>query len=112
MSAFLSVQKHHLTSQEREAPKIIYYNRDSHMLASRMQEEIMKIRGFLHKVMWNLCEKVHSKQAGNIGKFNADKEDWVSYTNCLSQYFTANGIAEDAAEKKGNPPLRVWCIYI
>ena len=39
-------------------------------------------------------------QHGNIGEFDAAREDWVSYTERLSQYFIANGITEDAAEKK------------
>ena len=37
---------------------------------------------------------------GNIGEFDADREDWVSYTERLSQYFIANGISEDAARKQ------------
>ena len=37
---------------------------------------------------------------GNIGEFDADREDWVSYTERLSQYFIANGISEDAARKR------------
>ena len=38
---------------------------------------------------------------GNIGEFDADHENWVSYTERLSQYFIANGISEDAAPRKG-----------
>ena len=32
---------------------------------------------------------------GAVGEFNSDQEDWVSYTERLTQYFIANGIAEE-----------------
>ena len=35
---------------------------------------------------------------GCIGEFNASIEDWTSYTECLEQYFTANGIGSDPAQ--------------
>jgi hypothetical protein len=31
----------------------------------------------------------------NFGEFQADKEDWASYTERLSHYFVANDIHED-----------------
>ena len=37
---------------------------------------------------------------GNVGEFDPEREDWVSYTERLSQYFIANGIDEDAAATK------------
>ena len=37
---------------------------------------------------------------GTIGDFQPGVEDWVSYTERLEQYFTANGIATDAAEQR------------
>ena len=37
---------------------------------------------------------------GSISEFDAGREDWVSYTERLSQYFIANGIADDEAAKK------------
>ena len=45
----------------------------------------------------------------NIGKFDADHEDWVSHTEHLLQYFIANGIAENAAKRK---EACVWSIYV
>ena len=35
---------------------------------------------------------------GNIGEFNAQREDWISYSKQLLEYFTANEV--DGAEKK------------
>jgi len=32
---------------------------------------------------------------GNVGEFNGDREDWISYTERLIQYFVANGISEE-----------------
>ena len=37
---------------------------------------------------------------GTIGDFQPGVVDWVSYTERLEQYFTANGIATDAAEQR------------
>ena len=37
---------------------------------------------------------------GNVGEFNPDREDWVSYTERLVQYFVANSITEEAADKR------------
>ena len=39
---------------------------------------------------------------GSIGEFDPGREDWVSYTERLEEYFTANGIANDdaAADKR------------
>ena len=37
---------------------------------------------------------------GTVGEFNAAMEDWISYTERLEQYFTANGIGADQAEKR------------
>ena len=31
---------------------------------------------------------------GNIGEFNSTREDWLSYTEGLVQYFMANAISE------------------
>ena len=42
---------------------------------------------------------------GNISEFNAEAEDWKSYTERLQQYFTANDV--DSAEKQ-RAILR-WC---
>ena len=39
-------------------------------------------------------------QHGNIGKFHAVHEKWVSYMECLSQYFIVNDITDVAVEKK------------
>ena len=44
---------------------------------------------------------------GNIDEFDADREDWASYTERLSQYFIVNGISEDAAARKRAILLRV-----
>ena len=35
---------------------------------------------------------------GSIGQFNASVEDWTLYTECLEQYFTANGIGSNQAQ--------------
>ena len=35
-----------------------------------------------------------SVKHGTVGEFNSDQENWVSYTEHLTQYFIANGIAE------------------
>ena len=35
---------------------------------------------------------------GNIGEFDAQREDWISYSERLSEYFTANEV--DGAEKQ------------
>ena len=35
---------------------------------------------------------------GNIGEFDAQREDWISYSKRLSEYFTANKV--DGAEKQ------------
>ena len=32
---------------------------------------------------------------GSIEEFNPAREDWVSYSERLIQYFVANGISED-----------------
>ena len=37
---------------------------------------------------------------GSIGEFNAEKEDWVSYTERLIQYFVANGISEEGDTRR------------
>ena len=37
---------------------------------------------------------------GSVGEFNADREDWVSYTEYLIQYFVANGISEEGDTRK------------
>jgi len=37
---------------------------------------------------------------GSIGEFNADREDWVSYTERLIQYFVANGISEEGDTRR------------
>ena len=37
---------------------------------------------------------------GSIGEFNAAIEDWISYTERLEQYFTANGVATAQADKR------------
>ena len=37
---------------------------------------------------------------GNVGEFNPDREDWVSYTERLVQYFVVNSITEEAADKQ------------
>lgn len=37
---------------------------------------------------------------GTIGDFQPGVKDWVLYTERLEQYFTANGIATDAAEQR------------
>ena len=40
---------------------------------------------------------------GSISSFNSSQEDWLSYTECLQQYFTANDIKDDegsAAKKR------------
>ena len=36
---------------------------------------------------------------GRIGEFNAQREDWTSYTERLQEYFAANGIEEAAKQK-------------
>ena len=35
---------------------------------------------------------------GNIGEFDAQREDWITYSERLSEYFTANKV--DGAEKQ------------
>jgi len=37
---------------------------------------------------------------GNVGEFNLDQEDWVSYTEYLVQYFVANSISEEEGDKR------------
>ncbi len=37
---------------------------------------------------------------GSIGEFNATIEDWISYTERLEHYFTANGIAAGHGETR------------
>ena len=37
---------------------------------------------------------------GNIGEFNPAREDWVSYTERLIQYFVANGISEEGDKQR------------
>lgn len=37
---------------------------------------------------------------GSIGEFNAESEDWVSYTERLIQYFVANSIPEDGDTRR------------
>ena len=37
---------------------------------------------------------------GTVGEFNSTREDWVSYTKRLVQYFVANGIAEEGDKRK------------
>ena len=37
---------------------------------------------------------------GSLNEFDSSKEDWVSYTEWLQQYFIANSIPEDAGEKR------------
>ena len=37
---------------------------------------------------------------GSLNEFDSSKEDWVSYTERLQQYFIANSIPEDAGEKR------------
>ena len=32
---------------------------------------------------------------GSIGEFNPEREDWISYTERVIQYFIANGIKEE-----------------
>ena len=32
---------------------------------------------------------------GMVDEFNSDHEDWISYTERLTQYFIANGITEE-----------------
>lgn len=45
---------------------------------------------------------------GSIGEFQQSAEDWVSYTERLEHYFTANGIAEDAEEKRRSILLSMY----
>ena len=37
---------------------------------------------------------------GSIGEFSTDREDWVSYTEHLIQYFVANGISEEGDTRR------------
>ena len=37
---------------------------------------------------------------GSVGEFNPDREDWISYTERLTQYFVANGISEEGDKRK------------
>ena len=37
---------------------------------------------------------------GSVGEFNPDREDWISYTERLTQYFVANGISEEGEKRK------------
>ena len=37
---------------------------------------------------------------GSIGEFNSTQEDWLLYTECLVQYFLANGISEDGNKRR------------
>ena len=37
---------------------------------------------------------------GTVGEFNSTREDWVSYTERLVQYFVANGIAEEGDKRR------------
>ena len=43
---------------------------------------------------------------GNIGEFDAQREDWISYSEWLSEYFTAKEV--DGAEKKSHSSKRSW----
>ena len=33
-----------------------------------------------------------------IGQFNSQVEDWLSYTECLQQYFIAAGVSNEAKQ--------------
>ena len=47
---------------------------------------------------------------GSIGEFNVSIEDWTSYTKCLEQYFTANGIGSNQAQpEQGQAILLAVC---
>ena len=37
---------------------------------------------------------------GSISEFVPGYEDWVSYTEWLEQYFTANGIEQEEGDKR------------
>ena len=37
---------------------------------------------------------------GSVGEFNPDREDWISYTERLTQYFVANGISAEEGDKR------------
>ena len=37
---------------------------------------------------------------GSMGAFDRSQEDWLSYTERLEQYFAANGIKDDEADKR------------
>ena len=37
---------------------------------------------------------------GTVGKFIPGQEDWVSYTEYLEQYFTANAIKQEEGDRR------------
>ena len=37
---------------------------------------------------------------GSIGEFNPEREDWISYTERVIQYFIANGIREEGDTRR------------
>ena len=37
---------------------------------------------------------------GSIGEFNPEREDWISYTERVIQYFIANGIKEEGDTRR------------
>ena len=43
-----------------------------------------------------MARQVH----GSIGEFNSEREDWISYTERLVQYFVANGINEEGDTRR------------
>ena len=40
-----------------------------------------------------------AKHSG-IGEFNADREDWISYSEQMIQYFVANAVAEEGNTRR------------
>jgi len=41
-----------------------------------------------------------AKQSNHLGEFNPDREDWISYTERLLQYFVSNGITEEGDTRR------------
>ena len=49
---------------------------------------------------------------GSVGEFNPDREDWISYTERLTQYFVANGISEEGDKRKAILLSSLWGSYV
>ena len=49
---------------------------------------------------WRRGEALIMATHGSIGEYNSTREDWLSYTERLIQYFVANGISEEGDKRR------------